>query len=1073
MDSVTETTAPAGAKNQTRTQALLYKPLSFFLARAPLLPIEAYLDLADEQRQFALAADPVVQRALAAGSASLVDALKRHSHSGLAKRDADRMRSKLLRYEIRMSTRPTPFGMFAGVAIGRWGALTDFRIRSTCARTRTRPDMAWLMDLVLSAEASAVVRRQLSFFANPLAVAEAGRVVLSERTPTGKDRQGTPVSVRATGVVRKALLLARTPISWHDLVARLCEANQSATPEKVEKLLTELWEQTFLLTDLRPPLTTDDPARYVAARLAGIPEAADVLKRLDALLTASAAWDRIDGPETVDLFETRLTEAGIISGRAQQPPVQVDMAMSVEGGLPNAVAEEAARAAEILLRLSPFPHGSSPLTAYRQAYLNRYGPDREVALLEMLDPNRGLGPMSPHAHAPVGPDPAKAAQRARILLQLACVALRDHRRVVTLDDEILERLETSRPIPGTAPISLDINFLVGARSPAAIDQNDFTIVVGPNLGAIAAGRNLGRFSDFLAPHGPAALVEAAAAEETHAPNHLWAEFVYLPFNLRMANVVVRPPVRSWEVAVGVSAGVQQSRVIPLDELVVGVNAGRFYVRWPAQDKRVLFSSGHMLSYQNAPAVGRFLMDLSLDDKVLFSTFDWGPAESFPYLPRVQTGRIVLRPAEWRVRPNDLASKSWEAWCRSLKEWRTGWDVLRHICISFGDNRLVLDLDDEGQSRELYSEVQKLKDGESIMVQEVLPALDDAWLAGPKGKYYGEFIASLVLRETTPHSGQPKDGHTQAQAASARAMTAEPVYAGSASPVEQLRRKPPGSEWLFVKLYCPRNVENDVISDSMFVFAENAIASGLADSWFFIRYSDPEPHIRLRFHGSPERMTSQLLPHICDWAGRLMSSQLCHKFAFDTYEQELERFGGALGMAAAEALFFADSRGSAELIRRLKTKQWPHDLVSLLALTVDDLLNGLDFDETDRLRWYRSQTTEGGPEVGADYRERKTLLRSLLGQTDEFLASVPEGPPIASVLTKRRVALRGIGQELRQLAENSRLSQSRDALCASFVHLHLNRVAGLDFASEQRILSLLLRTRDSLQKAPLRPAARMN
>jgi thiopeptide-type bacteriocin biosynthesis protein len=250
-----------------------------------------------------------------------------------------------------------------------------------------------------------------------------------------------------------------------------------------------------------------------------------------------------------------------------------------------------------------------------------------------------------------------------------------------------------------------------------------------------------------------------------------------------------------------------------------------------------------------------------------------------------------------------------------------------------------------------------------------------------------------------------------------------------------------------------------------------VASGLADSWFFIRYSDPEPHIRLRFHGTPERITGHLFPHICEWAGRLMSSGPCLKFVFDTYEQELERFGGPLGLAASESVFYADSRSAVELIRRVKTRQFSQDQTTLLAISVDDLLNGLGLDEADRLRWYRSQATEGGPEVGADYRERKVVLRSLLGQRDQFLAGTNGGPEIAGILAARRGLLAPIGEQLRELVKAAKLSESLDALCASYIHLHLNRVAGLDPASEQRILSLLLRTRDSLQKAPLREPAR--
>jgi lantibiotic biosynthesis protein len=80
-----------------------------------------------------------------------------------------------------------------------------------------------------------------------------------------------------------------------------------------------------------------------------------------------------------------------------------------------------------------------------------------------------------------------------------------------------------------------------------------------------------------------------------------------------------------------------------------------------------------------------------------------------------------------------------------------------------------------------------------------------------------------------------------------------------------------------------------------------------------------------------------------------------------------------------------------------------------------------------------------------------------------------GTRTTSILTAQKALLALIAERFRQLASEDKLSTTFDALCASFVHLHLNRVAGLDHASEQRILSLLLRTRDSLQKAPLRQA----
>jgi thiopeptide-type bacteriocin biosynthesis protein len=1059
---------PADAKTKSRStaRASLYEPIDFVMVRAPLLPVQAYLDLSDEERQLALLSNPNVRRALAVGSTSLIGAMERFQRTGLTQRDADRMRAKLLRYQIRMSTRPTPFGLFAGVALCSWGSTTDIRIQSTSALMRTRPDMAWLMDLVFSAEADPAIRKRLKLSANPLAVVEAGRVTLSESAPIKGATNSAPVSIRASGVVKRALALARIPIPHDDLVARLCETTPSATTEKVEKLLAELWERTFLLTDLRPPLTCESPARYVAKRLAFIPEASEISSRLDGLLTAAAHWDSLGAEEGAIAFADVLAKAGEQKDDSQQTPVQVDMAMSLEGCVGQSVATEAVRAAELLLRLTPSPLGLSSLASYRQAFLNRYGYEREVPLLELLDSQLGLGPTSSHGHAYVGPDQVRAAKRSQTLLHLATTALHNRQQVVILDEKQLSCLETWSPDRDTAPLSLDINILVCGRSGEAIDKGEFKVVVGPNLGAQAAGRNLGRFADLLKPEGPAALKQSADAEQAHVPDCLWAELAYLPSNLRSANVVIRPSVRPYEISLGLSAGVPYSCVIPLDELAVGVEGNRFYVRWLTAEKRVVFSSGHMLNHFAAPAVVRFLADLSHDGKALFSTFDWGQAESFPFLPRVQTGRVVLRPAQWRLQKDNLATGSKEAYDRSLKSWRAEWNVPRHVCLSFGDNRLVLDLDHDGQASELRAELLKLPDGGAMILQEVLPALDEAWLPGPGGHYYSEFVVSLILfsNVAVSKSSDAPPRHIPVQPE----VSPSPIVAKTEAIAEVPRLQPPGSKWLFVKLYCPRNREEDVISESMFTFAENALASGFADSWFFIRYSDPEPHLRLRFHGSADRMMRQLFPHVCEWASRMMSDGFCLKFLFDTYEQEVERFGGLRGMTASEAVFSADSRSAVGLLRYLRTKLWPHDQTIFLALSIDDLLYGLGLSETDRLGWYRRQATPGGQDLGSEYRQRKSALRSLLGQPEKFLSTQPGGVQIASVLEGRRKALSPIAQGLRRLADQGVLSQSLDTLFASFVHLHVNRLAGLDSQSEQRVLSLLLRTREGLEKAPAAP-----
>jgi thiopeptide-type bacteriocin biosynthesis protein len=221
-------------------------------------------------------------------------------------------------------------------------------------------------------------------------------------------------------------------------------------------------------------------------------------------------------------------------------------------------------------------------------------------------------------------------------------------------------------------------------------------------------------------------------------------------------------------------------------------------------------------------------------------------------------------------------------------------------------------------------------------------------------------------------------------------------------------------------------------------------------------------VRLRFHGARERLVGHLFAHVCEWAERLMAEGIRSKFMLDAYEQEIERFGGPAAMEAAEAVFFADSRAAVQLLRARRSKLWPHDDVALAALSVDDLLAGLGLAASDRLAWYRAQVKTEPAEVGAEYRRRKTVLRALLAGSPEEQTTSRD---VQAALHMRHDALASIADRLQALGVKEELTQSLDTICASYVHLHLNRL-GLDPSLEQRILGLLARTRASLAKAPL-------
>jgi hypothetical protein len=106
-----------------------------------------------------------------------------------------------------------------------------------------------------------------------------------------------------------------------------------------------------------------------------------------------AGGPRADPDEAPVALDDRALRAVAVSSLSlaaavARPPVRP---RDRERRVSKLVADEAVHAAELLLRLTPFPEGLPSIAAYRQAFEGRYGADRDVPLLELLDPAAGLG----------------------------------------------------------------------------------------------------------------------------------------------------------------------------------------------------------------------------------------------------------------------------------------------------------------------------------------------------------------------------------------------------------------------------------------------------------------------------------------------------------------------------------------------------------------------------------------------------------------------------------------------------------------------------------------------------------
>ena len=179
---------------------------------------------------------------------------------------------KLLRYLIRMSSRPVPFGLFAGVALTTSAERTDLRIGSSPANGA--PDPIWN-----GCGAWSGSRRQDRD--SPGATAMRERQCIGSCRPR-HDNRSSRASCRHGGKCRRidprngrgdCSPASHAKLPPYRSVIRDLTTTLQAGSDQVETLITSLWQHDFIRTDLRPPFTIEDPARYVLQRLTGIPAA--------------------------------------------------------------------------------------------------------------------------------------------------------------------------------------------------------------------------------------------------------------------------------------------------------------------------------------------------------------------------------------------------------------------------------------------------------------------------------------------------------------------------------------------------------------------------------------------------------------------------------------------------------------------------------------------------------------------------------------------------------------------------------------------------------------------------------
>ncbi len=1073
----------------------LYAPASFYLLRTPAFSahtLAAFLDSSltlgkdkdvlqhtivetferASQQGYSIVRDllaqsPLLNIALSVASRDLQEGIARLPKGENVKQDArtKRVYSRILRYIVRMCSRPTPFGLFAGVGLGHWHTHTDLTLENPTVHHRLRPDMGWLLAFIQRLEQDEKLLPHLQLMRNATAYVAGSRLILPSIDIYGT-MDTSSLSLRYVPVVQSIVSKTQTPISYTQLVRDVTQEVPGVTEDQIEQVLFQLWQAHVLLSTLRPPFTNPEPTAFVLNQLRSIPAMQEVHHQLAALLQTISEVNQqeLDGiaRQIEEIVACQQTLAPYI-----HLPIQVDAVLQMQTtGVHHQVAEVAAKAADLLLRMGTHPKGETALNHYRAAFVQKYG-SAEIPLLHLLSPEKGLGPPSTYEQPPreyplpqpiLAPD-AQDSARERTLCSLMAQAFHTQCLEVTLTDTILQDLTQWEPSASQdAPALLDLYFQIQATSRDEIDQGRFRLVV---TGITFGGRTMGRFADLLGGDGRACLQAYMHEEEVLSPDVIFADLTYLPTEARCGNVSLCPPLHRYEIAVNTMPSRPPDQVISLDDIVVSVRKNRFCLRSLRLGKEVKVSQGNMLSTRFAPNVCRFLLDVSHDALPYPESFDWGHLRHSPFLPRVSYGQIVLSPARWTIRPADIepAGEGSEAirWFMGLQRWRHRWNVPRYVYLTHLDQRLLLDLEHPLLAQELHTELKRDQyTGAGILLQEMLPDMTQLWLQDRNGApYFAEFVAPLRLRKPTRKG-------TEEEQRTAQPPTHDPRAARTRTIEDHERHYRPGDAWLYLKLNAPVIFHDELIAGPIRELVNTLRMEHQVHHWFFIRYDSPEPHLRVRFLTEEEAKQEHILCEVLTWGRQLAQDSI--SFSIDTYERDVERYGGPQMMNEIERAFSVNSDALSAVIASSLAREISLDPLIIGVFSLDHFCQSFGLDFSARLRF--AQRAAEKYELIDAFRAHRELLCEFLApwRWSEDVPVMQERKHLASLLAVQESVLPPIARQMQALAQQELLWETPENIIGSLMHMHLNRL-GFDNAQEQRVYAFWRHTLECLQRRP--------
>jgi len=791
----------------------------------------------------------------------------------------------LYKYMIRMCTRCTPFGLFAGCAsaeISSQNQLVTAKHPYLHSRLTTQT-LAAVHRWILSQPA---FRRQIKLKPNSTLyrIGDAYRYI--EIESEGKTPHFFLSHVQQDSFTE--LVLNNVPfegMSIPDVVRLLQSVGLHASA--AEAYLEELIGSGVLVFDIEPSIIGEDSFQCLAGRISALANGYDQAGLLKDIFSR---LQKAEGcPVQFERFRTELSERGI-----ECPEVLVrtdtyfpDSKFTIKNDYIQILQTQ-------LSDLAVFgAHDEIPLlTDFKRKFKARYG-GQELPLASVIDPDFGIGYGSARTHlsayapllnnlldgsmdTPTG-EPVKLWWQPQLFEAFDAFLENGIQKIEITEQNITElcKLRLQDPCWQTninKGLSMCCIGNLLSESVQTLDQDNFLF----NLTGCSGGSGislLGRFSQ--GDQQLKTFLESYVKKEQQLnPDVVFAELVHCP-HPAVGDILSRCSLYEYEIPYLERSSYPVENQLELEDLFISMHGDQIMLRSRKLNKRVIPRSTHAHNYQTGLPLYRFLCDLQQEYTFKGIQWSWGDLDQRAFLPRVYYKNIILSRACWLLDTAVFKGLT----IADMQNKLGAMNVPAQFSFASGDNELLIDAT---QPHSLNLLVKQLSKGSKVRLFEILQGPQDGIITGVDGLYANEVVIPFLNEGANPIEGFPL----------------------AVTPTTQ--RFLFGSEWLYLKIYGGEKSVDRILTETLTPVIHQLLKEGIIDKFFFIRFKDPEPHIRIRFHGDPQ---SDYVITVLSSVQKALSGPVKNgevtNIEVATYIRELERYG-IENIENCESIFHFDS-----------------------------------------------------------------------------------------------------------------------------------------------------------------------